>query len=191
MWALFKRSLNAVAFAAVVTALALVGSVSAQQLPKSILGYPVHRDVIRVNGSQKLDGPQVTFEQPELRDVGLTGITLQISATILSPDQSAKIEFLTFSDFRIDGLPVTIEDYTEAFDVRKNELVALPTPAEIFVPTERVIQAAWREFSDSREEWRVTGRVFVFGKFRKFGFYHKRVVPVDVDVIISNPLRSK
>ncbi|MBA2378858.1 MAG: hypothetical protein H0V76_04720, partial [Blastocatellia bacterium] len=108
---------------------------------------------------------------------------------ILSTDQSAKIESVVFNEFRIDGIPVTIEDYDSAFEIRRNENIGLPRPAQIFVPTERMIQAAWREFRDSREQWRVTGRAFVFGKFRKLGFYHKRVVPVDIDVLISNPLR--
>jgi hypothetical protein len=47
-----------------------------------------------------------------------------------------------------------------------------------------------REMRDSKKEWTITGRVFVFGKFRKFGFEHKRVVPIDIHLTVANPIRS-
>ena len=43
---------------------------------------------------------------------------------------------------------------------------------------------------DSQAEWTVSGRVFVFGRFRRFGIYHKRVVPVDFQIKIKNPLSA-
>ena len=45
--------------------------------------------------------------------------------------------------------------------------------------------------TDTRTEWIVTGRVFVFGKFRRYGLYHKRVVPIDLNLTIKNPLHVK
>jgi hypothetical protein len=52
------------------------------------------------------------------------------------------------------------------------------------------LRGAVRELKDSKEEWSVTGRVFVFGKFKKFGFNFKRVVPVEINIKIKNPLRA-
>lgn len=42
----------------------------------------------------------------------------------------------------------------------------------------------------AKDEWTVTGRVFVFGRFKKFGFDFKRVVPVEINLKIKNPLNS-
>jgi hypothetical protein len=39
--------------------------------------------------------------------------------------------------------------------------------------------------------WPVTGRVYVFGRFKKFLFSFKRVVPVELSLTLPNPLKSK
>ena len=83
---------------------------------------------------------------------------------------------------------VEVEEYTRKFEFKRTELICLPEPARIFIPTTGVMQAAWREMRGSREIWHVKGRVFVFGKFRKFGMHHKRVVAVDFDYNFPNPL---
>jgi hypothetical protein len=46
------------------------------------------------------------------------------------------------------------------------------------------------ELINSPNELVVTGTAFVFGKFKKFGFTFKRVVPVKIDLKFKNPLRS-
>jgi hypothetical protein len=66
----------------------------------------------------------------------------------------------------------------------------MPKAATIFIPACQILNAAWNEVSGSKKEWIVTGRVFVFGKFRKLGFSFKRVVPVEVKLMINNPLRG-
>ncbi len=64
----------------------------------------------------------------------------------------------------------------------------MPAPATVFLPTSNILNAAWKEITASKSDWNVTGRVFVFGKFKKFGFTFKRVIPVDVRLTIKNPL---
>jgi len=47
------------------------------------------------------------------------------------------------------------------------------------------------EWTDWKETWPVTGRVYVFGKFKKSLFSFKRCVPVELDLTMRNPLREK
>lgn len=93
-----------------------------------------------------------------------------------------------FRDFRINGVTVEVAELNEPFTIRKRGKTALPAPASVFISTPRLISSAWKEITDSKKDWSVTGRVFVFGKFRRFGFNFKRVVPVDVRLTVKNPL---
>ena len=164
----------------------------AQDLPKSIRGYKVHRDKITVSTarSEEPTDASVRVGEPVLIEAGLTGVTFELPAEVLSAKQSAKVDLLTFRDVKVNGVSVEVKEYSHPFLLKKGETVALPKPARIFLPATGMMQAAWSEMRDSKEDWTVTGRVFVFGKFRKFGIYHKRVVPVDFEVKIKNPLRS-
>lgn len=186
---------TAIAFIAIAAVFG-VAPLAAQTLPSSIRGYKVHRKPIMVSSTssdRSRSGEEqavVTIGDPKLVDVGLTGINLELNAEIRALEQSGTVEFLTFHDFRVNEIPVEIDEYTASFKFRKNEAIVLPEPATIFLPTGRLIEAAYRELRDSKERWTVRGRVFVFGKFRRFGFHHKRVVPIDIDIEIANPLRS-
>jgi hypothetical protein len=184
-------------FLTVLTVCLLVSiSITAQQLPSEIRGYKVHREkIIVTNASGSFDAIEkrkasVVVGQPDIVDVSLTGITLSVSAVLNAVGQSGEVHFMTFRDFRVNEISVDIEDYQERFSFKKNEKISLPKPATIFLPTGRVLTAAWEEISNSKKEWTVTGRVFVFGKFKKFGFAFKRVVPVDIDLTIKNPLQE-
>ena len=162
-----------------------------QRLPNKIRGYTVY-DPVR-NGSQ---GPvnadvDAAFDRPQLVSAGLTGVTLQIGGTLISKEQSAEIDFLMFRDVRVNGVDVFVEEYDAKFDLRRGRPQRLPRPAIIFLPTTQMMKAVWNEMVESKKMWRVTGRVFVFGKFRKYGFGHKRVVPIDFDLTIGNPMLPK
>ncbi len=174
---------------------ALFGNIFSQELPDKIRGYKVYRGELPVVVSASADDTGkdsvdafVKIGEPEVVEIGLSGITLELPAEIRPISQSGKIDFLTFFDLRVNSMPVEAEEYRTPFEFSRGNAVQLPLPARIFIPAERVIQAAWKEMTDSKDEWVVTGRVFVFGKFRKYGFYHKRVVPIDFEVTIKNPL---
>ena len=165
---------------------------AAQDLPSSIRGYKVHSEKIVITSiAAKPDGKSdavVNIADPELVDVGLSGVTFEFPAEALSSKQSGKVDFLTFHDFEVNGIRVTIPEYSSPFSFKRGESFRLPEPAKIFLPTTSIAKAAWKEMHETRETWQVTGRIFVYGKFRKYGFYHKRVVPVDVNITIANPL---
>lgn len=174
----------------------LTFSVFAQDLPDKIRGYKVFKAAIAVKNSAeksvKTDKSEafVKIGDPVLADVSLTGITFELFAELESVEQNGTIDFLTFEDFRVNGLAVEVEEYKNSFSFKKNEPLVLPKPARIFLSTPQTLRGAYKEIKDSKKEWLITGRVFVFGKFKKFGFSFKRVIPVEINLKIKNPLRQ-
>lgn len=170
----------------------------AQKLPNEIRGYKIYRAKVSVkNESDKsLKSAENAAEavvkvgEPDIIDVSLTGVTLELPVDIDSLDQSGTIDFLTFKDFRVNGLKVDIEEYREAFDIKKHEPIILPKPVKIFVGTGQTLRGALKEFRNSKNEWTVTGTVFVFGRFKKAFIKFKRVVPVQVNIKVKNPLNT-
>jgi hypothetical protein len=182
--------------------LIFAATLKAQKLPGEIRGYKVHKAKISV--TSKTAKPDVKLKdqkdrseasarltEPELIDTSLTGLTFEISAEIDPLEYQGKIDFLTFKDFRVNGLNVEIAEYTNAFEFKKNRVLTLPQPIKIFLGSGQALKGALGEIRNSKEEWTVTGTVFVFGRFKKWGFDIKRVVPIEVNVKIKNPLKVK
>lgn len=172
---------------------------TAQKLPKEIRGYKVYQARISIKNTaektEKSAAPDkseafVKIGEPELVDVSLTGVTLELSAEIDAVEQSGTIDFLTFHDFRVNGLPVEVEEYRKSFDFKKNQLITLPQPVKIFVGTGDTLRGAIGEMRASKDEWTVTGRIFVFGQFKKSFLKFKRVIPVEINLKIKNPLKK-
>ncbi|MCU1287932.1 MAG: hypothetical protein JWN60_161, partial [Acidobacteria bacterium] len=140
---------------------------SAQDLPDKIRGYKVYQADVSVKtdavktGTKSRSEAFVKVGEPVLAEVSLTGITLELSAEISGLRQNGQVDFLTFHDFRVNGLPVEIEEYKESFAFKKDQTVILPKPARIFLSATQTLRGAVRELKDSKEEWSVTGRVFV------------------------------
>jgi hypothetical protein len=169
----------------------------AQDLPDEIRGYKVHKAKVSVQTQIDKNSPKedfsvaVNFDKPELIKISPLGATFEVSGEMTVFEQSGKIDFLAFKDFRVNGLKVEIEEYTESFEIEKNKPARLKNPIKIHVSASQTIKGGLKEAFRSEKEWRVTGRVFVFGKFKKLGFKFKRVVPVDVNLKIINPLKPK
>lgn len=169
----------------------------AQKLPKEIRGYKVQRAKISIKNESEKSGATheseafVRVGEPELIDVSLTGIRFALSAEIDSLGQSGTVDFLTFHDFRVNGLKVEIEEYKDSFHFKKGEKIVLPKPIEIFVGAGQTLLAAMKEAKESKMEWTVTGRIFVFGQFKKSFLKFKRVVPIEINLKIKNPIRDK
>jgi hypothetical protein len=167
-----------------------------QDLPKEIRGYKVHQAKISVKNQNKKSDVKdkseafVKIGEPELTDVSLTGITFELPAEIESPAQNGTIDFLTFHDFRVNGLKVDVEEYKESFEFKKNQSVVLPKPFKIFIGAGQTLRGAFKELKESKNEWTVTGRVFVFGRFKKSFLKFKRVIPVEINLNIKNPLKN-
>jgi hypothetical protein len=132
----------------------------------------------------------VKLGDPELVDIGLTAATIEMGAEIASGGQSGRVDFLTFRDFRVGGMPVEIDEYAHPFAFKKDQMVSIPEPIRISFSMFNVSKAVYQELTEQRDELQVTGTVFVFGKFKKMGFEFKRVIPVKIDMKIKNPLRQ-
>ena len=82
----------------------------AQELPSKIRGYPVHKTPIVVAdtlaANESTDTPAVVkLGEPDVTDVSLTGVTFELQGEITSLTQSGKVDFLTFHDFEVNGIP--------------------------------------------------------------------------------------
>lgn len=182
--------------AAAVLVFILAASIAAaQQLPDRIRGYKVHKQIVTVretagptDASSPMVASRINPEQVALKEISLTGVSFEMPIELSALPHSGRVDFITFSEMTVNGIPVTVDEFRTEFRFRKGEQVLLPSPVTIFVPTHRLVQAAWREMRDSQPMWRVRGRVFVFGRFKRYGIHHKRVVPVDIDINIDNPV---
>ena len=173
--------------------------------PDNIRGYKVERTVVEVksaknntgaaNNGAKSDDSNVdqliTFGKPTLARVTPLGITFEVPIVVAPVTQNGKVDFLVFEDIEINGHSVDISEYHHSFNLPGNAPLTLKSPLSIYIYLPGAMLAAVGEWTDSRETWPVTGRVYVFGKFKKSLFSFKRCVPVELDLTMRNPLREK
>jgi hypothetical protein len=182
--------------------------------PKEIRGYKVERTVIEVkkpdprnqksdsSGSEvvNLAGPAtsegdvdalIQLGTPQLARVTPLGITFEVPIIVAPIKQSGHVEFLVFEDMEINGTSVDINEYHHAFDLPNKQPLTLGDPLRIYIHLPSALLAALGDWSDSKETWPVTGRVYVFGKFKKSMFSFKRVVPVELNLTMQNPLKGR
>ncbi len=160
---------------------------AAQDLPNSIRGYKVYRPRVERTASIRSAEP-ASLQGSKLVSISPLGVTFEAAMRVSPMPYDGRIDFLAFHDFTVNGVPVEIEEYLTPFGIKKYQPVVFPRPASVFLSTPRLAQAAWIEMRDSRPEWLVKGRVFVFGRFKKYGMTFKRVVPVDVAFMVDNPI---
>jgi hypothetical protein len=176
--------------------------------PDKIRGYKVERTVVQVkrpgpsgannNGKDpQTAGDDATVDQllsfgkPTLARLTPLGITFEVPMVVAPVTQSGKIEFLVFEDMEINGRSVNIADYEHSFSLPNSKPLTLKDPLRIHIYLPSALLAAIGEWTDSQDTWPVTGRVYVFGKFKKSLFSFKRCVPVELDVTMRNPLKEK
>lgn len=175
----------------------LTFSAFAQQLPDKIRGYKVHKEKILIqdepdkNQKNKDLYVEVKLDNPDLADITALGLKLELGGEVTVFGQSGTVDFISFKDFQVNGIAVEIEEYKETFEFKKNTAFKLEKPVEMFISTAQTLRGAWKEVKDSKEEWLVTGKIFVFGRFKKLGFNFKRVVPVEIKIKIPNPVKSE
>lgn len=176
--------------------------------PDKIRGYKVERTNVEVkrskssgannsdkNGQVSLDDSSVdqliSFGKPSLARVTPLGITFEVPMVVAPVTQNGKVDFLVFEDIEINGHSVNIADYEHSFSLPNSKPLTLGDPLRIYIYLPSALLAAIGEWTDSQETWPVTGRVYVFGKFKKSIFSFKRCVPVELDLKMRNPLTDK
>lgn len=168
--------------------------------PKEIRGYKLARAKVEIRksaGAGKDDEANtdsdalIQFGEPRIVRTTPLGITLEVPVTVAAVKQGGRVDFLTFEDMVVNGMPVTIEDYMHSFELPNKEPVSLPQPVRLFISSPRAIAGALSDWSNPQATWPVTGRVYVFGHYKKFIFTAKRVVPVELSLTLANPLRNQ
>lgn len=202
---IFTIPVSAIAVLAVV-----VNTARAQNrtYPDKIRGYKVERTVIEIkapgaNSAANNNGAQgssasdpgidklITFGKPSLARVTPMGITFEVPIVVAPVTQSGKVDFLVFEDIEVNGRSVNIADYDHSFHLPNSKPLTLKHPLSIYVYLPSALLVAIGEWTESKDAWPVTGRVYVFGKFRKSVFRFKRCVPVELSLMMRSPLREK
>jgi hypothetical protein len=173
-------------------------SAQTQPFPKEIRGYKVERAVVEVKKTpQQKDADQprekdlIKFGDPKLIKATPLGITLEIPVVVSPVTQKGAIDFLMFEGMEVNGTSVSIDDYAQRFDLPDKRPLTLKHPLKIYINLPSAILAAVGEWTDSKETWPITGRVYVFGRFRKALFNFKRCVPIELNLTMRNPLREQ
>jgi hypothetical protein len=133
----------------------------------------------------------IKLGKPQLARVTPLGITFEVPIVVAPVKQSGHVDFLLFEDMVVNGRSVEIEEYHRAFDLPNKQPLTLREPLRFYIYLPGALLAAVDEWSNSKETWPVTGRVYVFAKFKKFGFSFKRCIPVELNVTMRNPLRER
>lgn len=203
----------------IVVAIPTTALLQTRTYPKEIRGYKVERTVVEIkkpetknresgndqrqSGNSNSDG-QVIAEskaesdvdeliqlgQPQLARVTPLGITFEVPIVVSPVKQSGHVDFLVFEDMVVNGTSVDIDEYHHAFDLPNKQPLTLREPLRFYIYLPNALLAALGDWSNSKETWPVTGRVYVFGKFKKSLFSFKRVVPVELNLTMRNPLRT-
>jgi hypothetical protein len=169
--------------------------------PRELRGYKVERAAVEMKNDkkEKKDNGQnsdanldalIRFGEVRLARVTPLGISLEIPIVVAPVRQNGHVDFLLFEDMVVNGTSVQIDEYHRPFDLPNKGDLVLDEPLKFYVYLPNAMLAALGEWTDSRETWRVTGRVYVFGKYKKSLFNFKRAIPVELDLMMRNPLRK-
>jgi hypothetical protein len=176
--------------------------------PKEIRGYKIERTAIEIkkpesksasDGRVQTDEQRVLdsdvdaliqFGRPQLARVTPLGITFKVPIVVAPVTQKGRVDFLMFEDMAVNGTSVQIDEYHRAFDLPNKKPSTLRDPLSFYIYLPSAVLAAIGDWRDSKETWPVTGRVYVFGKFKKGWFSFKRCVPVELNLTMRNPLKE-
>jgi hypothetical protein len=175
-------------------------STSKHSYPKEIRGYKVELANVELKkqdakGKEEAAGQNaetlIQLGEPKVTSLSPLGIALEVPVTVAAVKQGGRVDFLTFEEMTVNGTTVTVNEYQHSFDLPTSKPITLPKPVSIYISTPRALLGALGEWSQPKAVWPVTGRVYVFGRFKKFLFKFKRVVPVELNLSFRNPLKSK
>jgi hypothetical protein len=172
----------------------------ARRYPKEIRGYKVELAKVEIRKPAKAgdtaegqddEETLIQLGEPKVTSLSPLGIGLEVPVRVAAVKQGGRVDFLTFEEMTVNGTSVTVNEYQHSFDLPTREPVNLSQPVSIYISTPRALLGALGEWSQPKDIWPVTGRVYVFGRFKKFLFKFKRVVPIELNLSFRNPLKSK
>jgi len=192
-----------------------------REYPKEIRGYKVERAVVEVKRADakerkstgdKSQAPQqnspnanepnnnqarseadtlIQLGKPQLARITPLGVTFEVPLVVAPVKRSGHVDFLLFEAIVINGTSVDIDEFRRAFDLPNKQPLTLRDPLSIYLHLPSAVLAAIDEWSNSKETWPVTGRVYVCGSFRKSILSFKRCVPVEINTTMRNPLQNR
>src|SRR6266852_6100366 len=174
---------------------------SPRSYPKEIRGYKIERTAIEIkkpesenkkpgnrpsqntstNDGQTDNQPPsdsdvdalIQFGEPQLARVTPLGITFKVPIKVAPVTQKGRVDFLMFEDMSVNDTSVQIDEYHRGFDLPIKKPSTLRDPLSFYIYLPGAVLAAIDDWRDSKEMWPVTGRVYVFGKFKKGLFSFK------------------
>ena len=183
-----------------VLALALLllrpGLILSQQpaYPAELRGYKVETGAVNLQkpgkGARPDSNDWIRFGQLRVTKISRSGVNLELPIVVSPVKQKGQVDFLVFENVVVNGTPVRIDEYHRQFDLPNEKELILREPLKFFVSLPNALLAAIGEWSNSTDKWRVTGRIYVFGRYKKFLFNFKRTIPINVDLMITNPLKT-
>ena len=133
----------------------------------------------------------IQLGKPQLARVTPLGVTFDIPIVVAPVKQSGHVDFLLFEAMVVNGTSVDIDEYHRTFDLPNKRALTLREPLTIYIYLPSAVRAAIDEWSNSKETWPVTGRVYVCGSFKKSILSFKRCVPVEINTTMRNPLQNR
>jgi hypothetical protein len=118
------------------------------------------------------------------------GISLEIPIVVSPVRQKGRVDFLLFESVTVNGSSVEIDEYHRAFNLPNKVPLTLTEPLRFYVHLPSAAMAAIDEATNSKREWPLTGTVYVFGRFNKSIFRFKRCIPIELNLLVRNPLRN-
>jgi hypothetical protein len=185
-----------ITLALLVTYLVATGVAQVPVYPKEIRGYKVERAVVELKKDPKNpatdadEGSLLRLGDPQLVRATPLGISLEVPIIVSAVKQKGHVDFLIFEDVVVNGTSVEIDEYQREFDLPNKKPLTLKEPLKFYIYLPGVVFAALDEWSNSKETWLITGRVYVFGKFNKSIFKFKRCIPIELKMSVPNPLRN-
>jgi hypothetical protein len=178
---------------------AWVGLATAQApvYPKEIRGYKVERAVVELKKDPKQPSTDLDEDallrlgDPKLVRATPLGITIEVPIVVSPVKQKGHVDFLVFEDMAVNGTSVEIDEYRQKFDLPNKKPLTLNDPLKLYISLPGAVFTAIDDWSNSKETWPLTGRVYVFGNFNKSIFKFKRCIPVELKMTIPNPLRKQ
>jgi len=177
--------------------MALTAPAQQTSYPKEIRGYKVERAAVEMKKIGKDDKPfqsdpdtLIRFGEARLVNATPFVINMEIPMVVAPVAQKGHVDFLVFEDMVVNGTPVEIEEYKHEFDLPNKHELELKHPLRFTINVPNAMLAAIGEWTNSKERWPVTGRVYVFGRYQKFLVTFKRTIPVELDLTMRNPLHK-
>ena len=171
-----------------------IPDVFTQSLPNKIRGYKLHKTAIPIytddKSVSKPKKPYVLLHSFDFKigNVSIDKTTWEVKNNFTVFGQSGKIDFIVFENFEINGVGVSISEYKNKFSFKKGKYISLNKPVTMSVGNLNGLKAALREIFKSKKIWKITGKMLVFGKFKKAFFKFRRVVPININLEIPSPL---